>query len=66
MVLVKPSASERQKFQDNDMVCYCFSYTRKAIEEDFSVHGYSTILAKIKTEKMNNGCHCETRNPRGT
>ncbi|BDD86535.1 hypothetical protein DPPLL_09000 [Desulfofustis limnaeus] len=66
MAQIKPIASERQQFQDNDLVCYCFSYTKKAIEEDFSAHGYSTILEKIKTEKKNNGCHCETRNPRAT
>ena len=52
-------------FKDDDLICYCFEYTKKNIEEDFTTAGYSTILEKIKREKSINGCNCEIKNPKG-
>ena len=59
------SISQKKKFKDNDLVCFCFEYTKKDIEQDFMDHGYSKILDKIKIEKKNNGCNCEVKNPKG-
>ncbi len=59
-------STENNKFEGNDLFCFCFEYTKKDIEEDFKNHGYSKILEKIKVEKMNKGCNCEIKNPKGT
>ena len=56
---------EKDTFEDNDLVCFCFEYTKKDIEEDLKQHGYSRILEKIKAEKKNTGCNCEDKNPKG-
>ncbi|PIE72219.1 MAG: BFD-like (2Fe-2S) protein [Deltaproteobacteria bacterium] len=56
--------SEKTVFQENDLVCYCFQYSKKDITHDFQVHGYSKILERIKAEKKNKGCHCEVKNPK--
>jgi hypothetical protein len=52
-------------FNDDDLICYCFRYTRKNIEEDFQENGYSKIMEKIKKEKTANGCNCREKNPKG-
>ena len=52
-------------FQEDDLVCYCFEYTKRDIENDFKRNGYSAILEKIKEEKKMNGCNCEVKNPKG-
>ena len=57
--------SETNNFEDYDLVCFCFEYTKKDIKEDLKNHGYSTILEKIKIEKNNKGCSCEVKNPKG-
>jgi NAD(P)H-nitrite reductase large subunit len=53
------------QFKDDDLICYCFEYTKKDIEDDFRANGYSTIMEKIKKEKSSNGCNCEVKNPKG-
>ncbi len=55
----------KSQLEDNDLICYCFEYSKKDIEEDFHANGYSTILEKIKKEKGVNGCNCEVKNPQG-
>ncbi|MDH3347902.1 MAG: hypothetical protein OEM02_07365 [Desulfobulbaceae bacterium] len=65
MITLGPIKPEKNEFQDDDLVCYCFEYTKKNIEEDFKNNGYSKILEKIKTEKKNKGCNCEINNPKG-
>lgn len=48
------------------LVCYCFGYTRKMIEDDFLRNGRSTIQKEI-TKKVKEGkCRCEVMNPQGT
>ncbi|PIE56747.1 MAG: BFD-like (2Fe-2S) protein [Desulfobulbus propionicus] len=54
----------KNTFTDNDLVCYCFKYTKKDIEKDFQEYGYSRVLARITTEKKNKGCNCEVKNPK--
>ncbi len=49
----------------NDLVCYCFGYTRDMIEQDFIENGRSLIMEKIAAEKKAGGCDCATKNPKG-
>lgn len=52
-------------FNDNDLVCYCFQYTKKQIEDDYIDKGQSMILERIMAEKKAGGCDCAHRNPKG-
>jgi hypothetical protein len=52
-------------FNDNDLLCYCFHYTKNQIEEDFLINGRSMILEKIIQEKKIGGCYCTKKNPKG-
>lgn len=53
-------------FNDSDTVCFCFGYTKQAIEQDCLDHeGRSTILERIVQEKQSGGCHCAQTNPKG-
>ena len=49
----------------NDMICYCFGYTREAIEQDVLENGRSIITEKIIAEKRFGTCQCPTKNPKG-
>jgi len=50
----------------NDLVCYCFRYTAKDIQEDVRANnGRSLILEKIVAAKKSGGCHCATTHPEG-
>jgi hypothetical protein len=53
------------EFQPNDLVCYCFGYTREDIEVDFLKNSHSLILGKIAAEKKAGGCDCVNKNPKG-
>ena len=57
---------ERAKFKDNDLVCYCFQYTKAQIEKDCTDNGRSIILEKIALEKKIGGCDCAQKNPKGS
>ena len=48
-----------------DLVCYCFGFTKKDIENDLNEHRTSKILEKIKMEKQLGGCQCSIKNPKG-
>lgn len=48
-----------------ELVCYCFGYTAEDIRQDVEIHGHSTILEKIKTEKKFGRCQCAAKNPKG-
>jgi hypothetical protein len=58
-------AQEKNELKENDVVCYCFQYTRKQIEKDYTDNGRSTILEKIALEKKTGGCDCAMKNPKG-
>ena len=51
MIEIKSSFPKRNKFNDEDLVCYCFEYTKKDIENDFNENGGSLIYEKIVFEK---------------
>ena len=48
-----------------ELICYCFKYTARDIEEDARTHGRSTIMERIMTEKRAGACQCATKNPKG-
>jgi hypothetical protein len=52
-------------FGDNDLVCYCFGYTKKDIEQDYLKQGRSMILERIAAEKRAGRCDCAQKNPKG-
>ena len=65
MMKLHPITPEKNAYQDDDLVCYCFGYTRKNIEDDYKNNGFSKILEKITTEKKNKNCRCKVKNPKG-
>ncbi len=56
---------KRNEFKDNDLVCYCFEYTKKDIEKDYLNNGRSTIFERIIFEKKAGQCDCTQKNPKG-
>ena len=51
--------------QKDNLICYCFEYTKVDIEKDYTTHGRSLIMEKIAAEKKAGGCDCATKNPKG-
>jgi copper chaperone CopZ len=49
----------------DDLICYCFEYTRDDIEQDFIKNGRSLIMEKIAAEKKTGRCDCAIKNPKG-
>ena len=49
----------------DDLICYCFRYTRDDIEQDFIKNGRSLIMEKIAEEKKTGECDCANKNPKG-
>jgi len=49
----------------NDLVCYCFLYSRQDIEDELSTSGETTIFDRITAEVKAGNCACEVRNPSG-
>jgi hypothetical protein len=66
---ITPTTPEMQDMKqatgDTDLVCYCFGYSRKDIEDDFAKHGRSTIMETITVSKKAGTCDCAKRNPKG-
>ena len=52
-------------FNDDDLICYCYNYSKKQIEKDYLENNTSTILNRIKSEKKNGRCDCAAKNPKG-
>jgi hypothetical protein len=59
------SSKWESEFQSDDLVCFCFKFTRNDIEQDYIKYGQSTIMAKIASEKKTGGCDCANKNPQG-
>jgi hypothetical protein len=49
----------------NDLVCYCFLYSRQDIEDELKAGGDTTIFERITAEVQAGNCACEVRNPLG-
>jgi len=65
MIKLSSLNQKRNEFKDNELVCYCFHYTKKQIEKDYIDNGRSMIIEKITLEKKNSGCDCAQKNPKG-
>jgi hypothetical protein len=66
MIEILSSPREGNEFNDDDLVCYCFGYTRKDIETDYVDHnGRSMIIERISLEKKAGKCDCARKNPKG-
>ncbi len=51
--------------QVEELLCYCFGFTKQDIEQDLLENGRSLIMEKIMTEKKTGGCDCKNLNPKG-
>ncbi|MDO5674975.1 MAG: hypothetical protein Q4G66_08680 [bacterium] len=65
MINLELFKQEKEQFEAHDLVCFCFQYSRKQIEEDCIANGGSTILARIAAEKQKGACDCGHTNPKG-
>jgi hypothetical protein len=65
MIEIKSSFPKRNKYNDEDLVCYCFEHTKKDIENDFNENGRSLIYGKVALEKKAGRCNCISKNPSG-
>ena len=65
MIEILNHLQEKEEFKDNDLVCYCFGYAKKDIEQDYRKSGRSTILERIAAEKKTGRCDCARKNPKG-
>ena len=48
-----------------ELVCHCFGYTVRDIEQDLAAHGRSTLMERIAAAKREGGCSCAQSNPTG-
>ena len=64
MIQINPLNQERSDIKENDLVCYCFQFTRKQIETDYLDNDRSMILERITCEKKTGGCNCAQNNPK--
>ncbi len=65
MIEIVNRFQEKEEFGEDDLVCSCFGYSRKEIEQDYLKHGRSAILEKIAAEKKAGLCDCAQKNPKG-
>ena len=66
MIEIGPYSRGRTESKDNELVCYCFGYTRKDIEKDYADNNSrSTILERIAFQKEAGTCDCAQKNPSG-
>ena len=64
MIEIEPKKNKSNVFKDDDLVCYCFKYTKRDIESDYRENGRSSIYERIAAEKKAGGCNCSTLNPK--
>jgi len=48
-----------------ELICYCFDYSREDIIRDVLQNGRSLIMEKIESEKRFGNCRCALKNPKG-
>ena len=65
MIEVEVEQEDRDEFKADGLVCYCFKYTKRNIENDFRENGRSLIYRRIASAKKSGGCNCATLNPKG-
>ena len=64
-VIAPDESREIGDYKIDDLICYCFGYTRGDIEQDFTRNTRSLIMEKIAGEKRMGGCDCANKNPKG-
>lgn len=65
--MIEPDSSAFPAADDStseEMVCFCFGYTRGDIVDDLAANGRSTILEHIAKEKKSGACRCVEKNPK--
>ena len=65
MIDIESNVQEENEFKDDELVCYCFEYTKRDIESDYLDNGRSFIYDSITIEKKAGGCNCSKKNPKG-
>ena len=65
MVGIGQDHKKKSGYEDNDLVCHCFEYTRRDIEKDYIDNGRSLIIERIIYEKKSGKCNCAEINPKG-
>jgi len=65
MIEIELKQNKRNEFHDDDLVCFCFKYMKRDIENDFRENGRSLIYERIAAEKKSGGCNCASLNPKG-
>jgi hypothetical protein len=65
MIEIQLKKDNPNAFKDDDLVCYCFKYTKRDIENDFRENGRSLIHERIAEERKSGRCNCATLNPKG-
>lgn len=58
---------EARKFYFNkeDLICYCFKYSKQELFDAIQFKQERKILDDIKLKMKKNGCFCKTANPSG-
>jgi hypothetical protein len=49
----------------DNLICYCFKYSKEDIKRDYQNNGRSQIMERILIEKKYSRCQCTTKNPKG-
>ncbi|MDQ1239120.1 MAG: hypothetical protein QG577_1305 [Thermodesulfobacteriota bacterium] len=62
---MKTNSTKPNKHGEDQLICYCFGYTKRDLEEDFRNNGSSSIMERIMAEKRFGGCQCASKNPSG-
>lgn len=65
MIDIESNFQEENELKDDELVCYCFEYTKRDIESDYLDNGRSSIYDRITAEKKAGGCNCSKKNPKG-
>ena len=65
MIQIDSDLQRRNNFNSDDLVCYCFKFTKNDTEKDFMKNNRSLIYEKIALEKKDGKCNCAEKNPKG-
>ncbi len=63
---VREQVYQKQPYNDDVLVCYCFYHTLGAIKQHIQQHKGQTIVDDINTGIQTGKCACDWRNPQGS
>lgn len=55
----------KSKSDSNQLLCFCFHYTKKDFQDAISENKEQEMINDIKKKMKDPGCYCETSNPSG-